>query len=314
MDLKQIEYIVKIADTGSITKAAEQLFVTQSALNQQLLKLEHQLGIPLFYRRSHVLVPTDAGKVYLRYGRHMLQEKREAYNIINDLANNKKGHFTLTFSRERGLDMLVATYPYFHKEFPGIILEPQEMHVHQQIGQILKGYVDMGVVTIEMTDKIPNLVYDHIHYEPILLAIPRSSPLATNAAPPGTFLEDLPYLDLKLCKNLPFVLIFKNSTMRSIIDNVFAKNNFHPSVLFESSSVRALLTMVQNNMACTLSSSGYYNGQEDIAFFRIPGDPTWEMCCVYKRDAYLSQAMIYYKDLIKKYYHREQTKISAIDD
>ena len=75
MDLKQIEYIVKIADTGSITKAAEQLFVTQSALNQQLLKLEHQLGIPLFYRRSHVLVPTDAGKVYLRYGRHMLQEK-----------------------------------------------------------------------------------------------------------------------------------------------------------------------------------------------------------------------------------------------
>lgn len=39
MDLKQIEYIVKIAETGNITRAAEQLFVTQSALNQQLLKL-----------------------------------------------------------------------------------------------------------------------------------------------------------------------------------------------------------------------------------------------------------------------------------
>ncbi len=44
MDVKQIEYIVKIAETGSITRAAEQLFITQSALNQQLLKLEQSLG------------------------------------------------------------------------------------------------------------------------------------------------------------------------------------------------------------------------------------------------------------------------------
>ena len=53
MDLKQIEYIVKIAETGSITRAAEQLFITQSALNQQLLKLEQQLGIKLFVRHKH---------------------------------------------------------------------------------------------------------------------------------------------------------------------------------------------------------------------------------------------------------------------
>ena len=75
MDLKQIEYIVKIAETGNITRAAEQLFVTQSALNQQLLKLENALGIKLFYRRKHDLTPTDAGKLYLKYGRQMLIEK-----------------------------------------------------------------------------------------------------------------------------------------------------------------------------------------------------------------------------------------------
>ena len=111
MDLKQIEYIVKIAETGNITRAAEQLFVTQSALNQQLLKLENALGIKLFYRRKHDLTPTDAGKVYLKYGRQMLIEKREAYNIINDLAQDYLGHLSFTFSRERGLDMFVATYP-----------------------------------------------------------------------------------------------------------------------------------------------------------------------------------------------------------
>ena len=55
MDLKQIEYIVKIAETGNITRAAEQLFVTQSALNQQLLKLENALGIKLFTAESTTL-------------------------------------------------------------------------------------------------------------------------------------------------------------------------------------------------------------------------------------------------------------------
>ena len=62
MDLKQIEYIVKIAETGNITRAAEQLFVTQSALNQQLLNLENALGIKLFYRRK----PTTSSTTLLK--------------------------------------------------------------------------------------------------------------------------------------------------------------------------------------------------------------------------------------------------------
>ena len=182
MDLKQIEYIVKIAETRNITRAAEQLFVTQSALNQQLLKLENALGIKLFYRRKHDLTPTDAGKVYLKYGRQMLIEKREAYNIINDLAQDNLGHLSFTFSRERGLDMFVATYPAFHRQFPGIIVEPHEMRVHNQQLQIAQGYVDLGLVTLSEQQKLADLQYDHIRYEPLLLCLPRKHPLAKDAA------------------------------------------------------------------------------------------------------------------------------------
>lgn len=61
MDLKQIEYIVKIADEKSITRAAEKLFLTQSALNQQLLRLEKELGVQLFKRTKSDWSPTPAG-------------------------------------------------------------------------------------------------------------------------------------------------------------------------------------------------------------------------------------------------------------
>ena len=65
MDTRQIEYILKIAEENNITKAAEKLFLTQSALNQQLLKLERELGTPLFQRTKNKWCLTDAGRIYV---------------------------------------------------------------------------------------------------------------------------------------------------------------------------------------------------------------------------------------------------------
>ena len=79
MDTKQIEYILKIAEENNITHAAEKLHLTQPALNQQLLRLERELGIPLFHRSRTDWRPTRAGEIYLENARKMLQIKQETY-------------------------------------------------------------------------------------------------------------------------------------------------------------------------------------------------------------------------------------------
>ncbi|MDO5550185.1 MAG: LysR family transcriptional regulator, partial [Lachnospiraceae bacterium] len=76
MDLRQIENIVAIEQEQSISKAAEKLFLTQSALNQQLLKLEKELGVRLFERRKHSMIPTFAGRIYLSTAHQMLDMKQ----------------------------------------------------------------------------------------------------------------------------------------------------------------------------------------------------------------------------------------------
>ena len=91
MDTKQIEYILKIAEENNITKAAEKLFLTQSALNQQLLKLEKELGTPLFHRSRTNWRPTKAGEVYLQNARQILRLKKDTYSQIRDIANTKLG-------------------------------------------------------------------------------------------------------------------------------------------------------------------------------------------------------------------------------
>ena len=62
MDIQVLEYIVTIADCGSISRAAQKLFITQSGLNQQLIKLENRLGIKIFERDNHPRRPADCGQ------------------------------------------------------------------------------------------------------------------------------------------------------------------------------------------------------------------------------------------------------------
>ena len=77
MDLRQIENIITIEQEQSISRAAEKLFLTQSALNQQLLKLERELGTPLFERRKHSMIPTLAGRIYLNTAKQMISMKQD---------------------------------------------------------------------------------------------------------------------------------------------------------------------------------------------------------------------------------------------
>ena len=129
MDLKQLEYIVMIAEENSITKAAERLFITQSGLNQQLLKLEAELGIQLFHRSKNDFRLTEAGHVYVSYARKILQLKHEAYNILNDMANNKTGTLRIGLTPERGIPMFMSIYPAFYARYPHITIEPLEIGV-----------------------------------------------------------------------------------------------------------------------------------------------------------------------------------------
>ncbi len=147
MDLKQIEYIVKIDDEHSITRAAEKLFVTQSALNQQLLRLEKELGAPLFHRSKVDMRPTEIGQVYLDNAREILRIKQRTYNLINDMTDAKKGAFpsALPGARQRNVHTRLPGLP------PGLsqcYRRAHELSVRRQQQMISQGNLDIGFQTL----------------------------------------------------------------------------------------------------------------------------------------------------------------------
>ena len=87
MDIKNPEYILEIARQQSVTRAAEKLFVTQSTLSQYLLKLEAELGTPLFLRDKNCLTPTDAGRLYLQAAQDIVRIQDATLSSIASLKN-----------------------------------------------------------------------------------------------------------------------------------------------------------------------------------------------------------------------------------
>ena len=209
------------------------MFITQSALNQQLLKLEKELGSPLFYRSRTNWHLTEVGEIYISAAKEMLRLKKETYNRISDLINMKNTHLSIGLTPERGISMFASVYPEFHKLHPNVILEPMELSVREQEAMINRRELDVAFLTLSDDMQKSDNVYVSILKEDIIVAIPLSYPLASNGNYYGEPLKDA---DLKSLKEDNFVLISKGSTIREAINPIFQDSDFSPKLLFETRS------------------------------------------------------------------------------
>ena len=244
MDLKQIEYILKIAEEQNITRAAEKLFITQSALNQQLLKLEKELGTPLFYRSRTNCQPTPAGEIYIETGRRIMMLKKDAYDKIYDISENQKGRLAIGFTAGRGITMFSKVYPEFHQFYPQVHIDPLELSVHDQTPLLLSGQLDIGFMTLLERQQKGGLEYLQIANENLVLAVPSvvadqlSLPAVDTSCLCSTSRQEksFPECDLTIFKDAAFALTHKNSTIRELVDHIFIQAGFKPDVLFETFS------------------------------------------------------------------------------
>ena len=111
MHLKELTYIVTLADEGSISRAADKLYMAQSSLSQFLQQYESELGIPLFVRTSKGIRPTDAGNLFIDNARTILTHYRLVQTELWDMAELNGGSVILGISSFRARCCLLYTSP-----------------------------------------------------------------------------------------------------------------------------------------------------------------------------------------------------------
>ena len=306
MDFRQLEYIVEIAKENNISRAAKNLFISQSALNQQLLKLENELGTQLFHRSRTDWRPTEAGEIYLRGAREALLIKKDTYSHINDITHSNKSELRLGLTPGRGIRMFTAIYPELHRKFHDLVILPIEMNVHSQQKAIEAGELDLGFMTLTESQRV-NAAYITLGSEEMAVLVPKGHPVTE-----GYEIRDgkLPLIDIRALREEPFTLMYKNSTMRETCDRIFENAGLIPHVIMETSSTASIVSMVASMLCCSIVPRYYVEPENTmVASFVLPEHPCWDLCISYRKKAYLTDAGKEYIRLAKQYWEKTLTPV-----
>lgn len=175
MNIRDLQYLVTLAETKHFGKAAEACYVSQPSLSTQIKKLEEELGITLIERTRKKVLITAAGEKIIAQAREVLNEVQNLRSLAKRLQNPK------TMTIQLGVIPTIAPYilpqlsETFHNNMPEVTLKLIEAHTHSLIDMLLKGKLDLLLLALPLHTQ--GVIEHELYREPFLAALPHSHPL-----------------------------------------------------------------------------------------------------------------------------------------
>ena len=146
MTLQQIRYVAEIARYGTISKAAQELYITQPHLSSVLKELENELGITIFSRARKGVVLTEDGREFLHFARPLLEQEERILNFYADKPSSA-APFRFSISTQRYPFVIKAFYSYFQKLAPGEFeIHLRESSMDAVINDVFEKRSDLGII------------------------------------------------------------------------------------------------------------------------------------------------------------------------
>lgn len=263
MDTKYLAYILAIARKKNMTKAAEELFVSQSTLSQYLSKLESELGTPLFFRSKGSLSLTPAGQLYVAAAEEVLHIKDHLYRNIQSIDN--RGHITIGITSQFALTMLTEIIPPFKSSFPDVTLEISETNVPSLTKMILEENIDCGIMALNGILPFSANQVDILRREEVYWAIPKSHPYYSKNPNRPITISDL----TEHFSEDNILLSKKGSTLRVLTDQIIESAQIMLSTVCETNSIIASRSMVAMGIGVALIGESCAINREHIAYYSM---------------------------------------------
>jgi LysR family hydrogen peroxide-inducible transcriptional activator len=179
--LRQLQYVVALADTLSFRRAAEQCHVAQPSLSSQLAALEGTLGVRLFERGAGPVLATPAGAAVIDRARRLLVEADDLVAAARRLGDPLTGMLRLGVIPTISPYLLPQVSPKLRAGFPELTLRWVEDKTEVLVAQLAAGTLDAAVLALEA--EIGDLDRDVLFRDPFVLAVPCEHPLARERGP-----------------------------------------------------------------------------------------------------------------------------------
>ena len=245
MDVRDFEYLVALADTGSVTKAAAQLCLTQPAVSKFIQEKEKEHETLLFNRVGKQLIPTYTGNKCIEAARKILQINAQLDDDIMLYNNNDKGRIRLGFQDTWTKFFFAKIYPEFRKYYPDIELYINEGHSDESIDKINNGILDIAIIS-SVWEQPTYYTTNTICIQDMMLGVHKDDPIITKAQS----LPDYPYpfLDIQNLNNTSFIMRHPNSKTKRLVHELFRFHGIKPKVVLETNSRAGTLNAINEGI------------------------------------------------------------------
>jgi len=244
MDLKQLEYFVRVAELGSFTRAALALDVAQPALSRQVRLLEVELRQNLLVRNGRGAVPTEAGRLLLEHGRGILHQVERAREELGRVRGALAGRVAIGLPPSVARVLTVPLTRAFRQHLPEASLSISEGLSVTMIDWLRTGRLDIAVLyNAPPSDEIEA---SPLEDEELLLVQPRPAGLAEEPPPGPVALAEV--------AKLPLVIPSRPNAVRMLVESEMANIGQRPSVALEIDGVSAILDLVADGVGVALLS------------------------------------------------------------
>lgn len=240
MEFRQLRYFSAIAKHGTFSKAAEQVFVAQSALSHQLAQLEAELGTRLFHRSRRGVELTDTGRIFLAHATAILRQVEDAKSSVRNLDGNPSGTVVFGVPHSVSNALALPLLQTVRQHLPKVELELTEELTGNLIQQLRNGQINLAVLFDDGT--LDEFSSQHLLDEHLALISPASAPDR-----PATSVS------LQQALMLPLILPAKPHGVRPIIEAAARAHGFSgPNVTADISSISILRTTLLAGLGHTL--------------------------------------------------------------
>jgi LysR family transcriptional regulator, nitrogen assimilation regulatory protein len=240
VDLKQIEYFVRVAELGSFTRASSALNIAQPALSRQVRLLEVELRQNLLVRNGRGATPTEAGKLLLEHGRGILHQVERAREELGRVRGALAGRVAIGMPPSIAKVLTVPLSRDFRARLPHAALSISEGLSFAMQESLVNGRLDIALLYGAVA--MPGLEITPLLEEDLFLVQRQASRKITTSA------------TLREVAALPLIIPTRPNAIRMLVESEMANLNCHPTIALEIDGVPAILDLVLDGAGCAVLS------------------------------------------------------------
>jgi DNA-binding transcriptional LysR family regulator len=283
MNLHHLRIFLAVAEHEHITRASEELVLSQPAVTKSIQSLEHELGVELIERQGRRITLTYAGRVLRGHARRIFTLEREAEEAVAALRDVEAGEITLGASATTGVYLLPHVVARFRARYPQVALHISILNSHEVIEETLNWRLDFGVVEGYASALPSDLKVEVLATDELVLVVG-----------PGHRWRGLSALQPEALRDKELVLREKGSGLREVIEHALEHQGVRVNPLLTLPDNEAIKQMVMSGVGTAIVSALAVQHELEIGeLISVPIaglDLHPQLSLIYRTDKQLSRA------------------------